>query len=280
MNEHSHDWLQLKNKVCIVVGGARGIGYGVAEELLLAGAKVAVLARSIDNCSTLFAQLDPSGRNSIALSCDITDKSDLEQARIKIKNKLGHIYGVVNCAGIMGPSSLHNIELEEWQRILDTNLNGALFCMQTFSKDMIQENEGSIVQIGSIAAHNPQTFSGSYSASKAALEMLSRQTAAELGELGVRSNVICPGMTRTPLTESFYANPEVGGRRAELTANKQIGTPSDIANAALFLLSPRSKYINGTEIVVDGGFETMAMESIPRPGYSELRDQQRALLSS
>lgn len=132
----------------------------------------------------------------------------------------------------------------------------------------IQRSGGSIVNIASISANYPQSQSGAYSASKAGLVQVSRQMAVEWGAHGIRSNAICPGMVRTALPAGFYAVPGVEAKRAAMTASRRVGEPQDIAHAALFLLSPRSGYINGAELPVDGGMPAMLMDMVPRPGYN------------
>ena len=101
--------------------------------------------------------------------------------------------------------------------------------------------------------------------------MLSRQIAVEWGPRGVRSNAVCPGLIRTPLSAAFYADPHIERQRSAMTANQRIGEPQDIAEAVLFLASPRADYINGAELTVDGGLESMPMALIPRPGFEGVR---------
>ena len=125
-----------------------------------------------------------------------------------------------------------------------------------------------MVNVASISALFPQTGSGAYSASKAGVLLMSRQLAVEWGPQGVRSNAICPGMIRTALSAKFYEEPGFEARRAAVTASRRIGEPQDIADAALFLASPRASYINGTEVIVDGGMANMLMDMVPRPGYN------------
>jgi NAD(P)-dependent dehydrogenase (short-subunit alcohol dehydrogenase family) len=128
--------------------------------------------------------------------------------------------------------------------------------------------QGSIVNVASISGLFPQTGSGAYSASKAGVLLMSRQLAVEWGPQGVRSNAICPGMIRTALSAKFYEEPGFEARRAAVTASRRIGEPQDIADAALFLASPRASYINGTEVIVDGGMANMLMDMVPRPGFN------------
>src|SRR3954451_16227301 len=121
------------------------------------------------------------------------------------------------------------------------------------------------------AASHPQGFSGAYSATKAAVTMLSRQIAFEWGPKGVRSNVVSPGLVRTPMSERFYTAPGVAERRAAVVPLRRIATPVDMANVAVFLASDRASYVTGQEIVVDGGYSQTLMSHVPRPGYDSRR---------
>jgi NAD(P)-dependent dehydrogenase (short-subunit alcohol dehydrogenase family) len=134
---------------------------------------------------------------------------------------------------------------------------------------MRAQGQGSIVNVASISSNFPQTNSGAYSASKAGVLLMSRQLAVEWGAQGIRSNAICPGMIRTPLSAKFYEEPGFEAKRAAVTASRRIGEPQDIADVAAFLASPRSAYVNGAEIAVDGGMSSMLMDMVPRPGYNK-----------
>ena len=112
-----------------------------------------------------------------------------------------------------------------------------------------------------------QPRSGSYSTAKAGVIALGKQMAVEWGPKGVRSNIISPGLIRTPLSESFYTTPGVTEKRSAAIPNRRIGTAEDIANAAVFLSSPRCDYINGVNLLVDGGFQNVLMQLVPRPGF-------------
>uniref|UniRef100_UPI0035673595 SDR family NAD(P)-dependent oxidoreductase n=1 Tax=Actibacterium sp. TaxID=1872125 RepID=UPI0035673595 len=174
----------------------------------------------------------------------------------------------VNNAGILRPGPLDDLALNDWRRMLEVNLNGCLIAAQAFGKQMIAKGAGALVHIASISASQPQPFSGAYSPGKAAVSMLSRQLAYEWGPKGVRSNVVSPGLVLTPLSEAFYADATVKSAREALVPVGRIGRPQDMADASLFLASPRASYINGQEIVVDGGLSQTLMGTVPRPGYS------------
>jgi NAD(P)-dependent dehydrogenase (short-subunit alcohol dehydrogenase family) len=144
-----------------------------------------------------------------------------------------------------------------------------LECSQAFGRQMLESGRGSLIHVASVTAHYPQTRGGAYSASKAGIVMLSRQLAAEWGPSGIRSNVVSPGMIRTPLTEDFYNQPGITDRRSAIIASRRIGVPQDIADVVLFLASDRSAYVNGAEVAVDGGFSCMLMDLVPRPGFDD-----------
>lgn len=155
--------------------------------------------------------------------------------------------------------------MADWSRQININLNGYLRCARAFGQSMRAHGAGSIVHVASIAGSNPQPFSGAYSSTKAAILMLSRQLAFEWGPHGIRNNVISPGLTRTPLTEPYYADSQMREQRENAVPLRRIGVPEDIANVAIFLVSDRSSYMNGAEMVVDGGFTQSLMSHIPRP---------------
>ncbi|MFC6673339.1 SDR family NAD(P)-dependent oxidoreductase [Marinobacterium aestuariivivens] len=265
------DWLELRGRVAVVTGAASGIGAAIASALVDAGARVALLDRDRDGVEALRREL--AGRGEvIGLACDIGDEAQVRAAAHRVAEALGPCQALVNCAGVLRPAGIRDIDINDWEMVLRVNLTGAMLCSRTFVEPMLAAGAGSLVHVASVSAHHPQTFSGAYSPSKAGVSLLSKQIAAELGATGIRSNVVCPGMIRTALSESFYADPQIKVAREALTASKRIGRPQDIADAVLYLLSPRAAYINGAELVVDGGLECMLMDAIPRPGYSNLRE--------
>ncbi|PWU28073.1 2-deoxy-D-gluconate 3-dehydrogenase [Pseudomonas sp. RW407] len=261
-------WLGLDDAVCVVTGAAGGIGFEIAGALVREGARVVLLDRDQPRCRDLAGLLaQQAGQEVPAIACDIADPESVNNAATLVQARFGRCDVLVNNASVLRPGALEEIGLEQWNQVLSVNLNGYLLCSQAFGRLMLARGAGRIVHIASIAAHYPQTWSGAYSAAKAGVSMLSRQLAAEWGARGVRSNAICPGLIRTPLSASFYADPQVQAAREAMTANRRIGEPLDIANAVLFLASPRADYVNGAELTVDGGLESMPMALIPRPGY-------------
>jgi NAD(P)-dependent dehydrogenase (short-subunit alcohol dehydrogenase family) len=267
MTQENTHWLNLESRVCVVTGSAGGIGRAIGETFAAAGARLALLDRDEAGCNVAAQALRARGIEAIAIACDISDPACVNQAAAQVERKFGPADVLVNNAGFLRAGGIEDIDLDAWNAMLAINLTGTMLCSQAFGRAMLARGSGSIVHVASVAAHHPQTYSGAYSPSKAAIAMLSRQIAAEWGPRGVRSNTVCPGMIRTPLSQAFYAQGDVEARRSAMTASRRIGRPDDIANVAAFLASERAAYVNGAEIVVDGGLESMLMDLVPRPGF-------------
>lgn len=262
------DWLGLANKVCVVTGAASGIGAAVARELARAGARVALLDINAPGVLGVASALQAEGAVALAVACDTADPASVQAAAAQVQAELGPCQALVNNAGLLRPGGMGEVSLDDWNFVLSVNLTGYLLCARAFSSAMREAGGGSMVHVASISGLFPQSGSGAYSASKAGVLALSRQLAVEWGPKGIRSNAICPGMIRTPLSHKFYEVPGFEAKRAAVTASRRIGEPEDIANVAAFLASPRSAYMNGAELLVDGGMAHMLMDMVPRPGYN------------
>lgn len=264
MTDH---WLGLAGMTAVVTGAAGGMGRAIALSFVAAGASVALLDRDAEGCSQLAAQINGAGGRAAPFGCDTASQASIAAAATGVRRDLGGVNILVNNAGILRPGSLADIGLEQWNALLAVNLTGYLLCAQAFRPSMLAAGGGALVHIASVAASNPQPRSGAYSASKAGVAMLSRQLALEWGPEGFRSNIVSPGFIRTPMSESFYQAPGVKEQREAMVPSRRIGTAQDIADAVLFLASPRASYVNGGEILVDGGVDQVMMELAPRPGF-------------
>jgi NAD(P)-dependent dehydrogenase (short-subunit alcohol dehydrogenase family) len=267
--QDSTDWLGLSGRVAVVTGGGGGIGRATAVSLAKAGAKVAVLDRDEKGLETTRSELRALGADPVVAACDTTNTDSVTAAAEAVEKTLGPCSILVNTAAILRSGGLDTLSLVEWNTVLSINLTGYFLCAQIFGRQMRNLGRGSIVHIASIAASNAQGHSGAYSVSKAGVVMLSRQLASEWGPSGIRSNVVSPGMVITPMSQAFYDTPGVTERRTAVVPTRRIGMPQDIADAILFLASDRSSYVNGDEIVVDGGFTRTIMNLVPRPGHDE-----------
>jgi glucose 1-dehydrogenase len=262
-------WLGLDGKVCVVTGAGSGIGAAIARQLASEGARVALLDKNFESARAVASRICQSGGEAFAWACDTSIEAEVSATAQQVLGQLGPCYGLANNAGFLRAGPLDQVSVADWNAVLSVNLTGYLLCGRAFAAQMRTHGGGSIVHIASIAANFPQTNSGSYSASKAGVLLLSRQMSVEWGADRIRSNAICPGMIRTALSAKFYEEPGFEARRAALTASRRIGEPGDIADAALFLLSPRSSYVNGAELAVDGAMPAMLMDFVPRPGFNE-----------
>jgi len=261
------DWLGLRDKVCVVTGAASGIGRGIALAFAAAGAKLVALDRDPDGCAQTAGEVERAGAGAMALPCDVTDPDRVAAAAAETLKAFGRCDVLVNNAGILRPGDIASVPLADWNALMQVNLTGYLTCAQAFGRDMLARGAGALVHTASIAASQAQAFSGAYSVSKAGVVMLSRQIAFEWGPRGVRSNVVSPGLVRTPMSEAFYQAPGVLERRAAVVPLRRVGTPADIADVVVFLASERARYVTGQEVVVDGGFAHTLMSHVPRPGF-------------
>lgn len=262
------DWLGLRGKICVVTGGGGGIGRATGLGFAEVGAGgVALLDTNLANAEESAAQVRAKGVRAMALACDIADAAQVRAAAEKVAAELGAAEVLVNNAGILRPGALADVTEAEWHALMNVNLTGYLLCAQAFGAGMRERGRGALIHIASIAASNPQPWSGAYSVSKAGVLMLSRQLAYEWGPHGVRSNVVSPAMIRTPMSERFYTTPGVTEARSAMAPLRAISAPVDIANSVVFLASARASYITGQEILVDGGVSHALMGLMPRPGF-------------
>ncbi|WP_273728257.1 SDR family NAD(P)-dependent oxidoreductase [Brucella gallinifaecis] len=257
-------WLGLSGKTVVITGAGGGIGQALARSFAGEGARLVLLDRDEERTAPLVTEL---GNDALTLACDISKAGEIAAAAEKIE-VLGGADILVNNAGILRPSPLETVSEADWSAMLAVNLNGYLAASQAFGKSMIARGQGVLVHVASIAGTQPQPASGAYSASKAAVLMLSRQLAYEWGPKGIRSNTVSPGLVRTPLSEPFYQDEAVKAQREAMVPLRRIATPQDMADVALFLASPRASYVTGQDIVVDGGLSQTLMGLVPRPGYA------------
>lgn len=262
-------WLELENKVCVVTGAAGGIGAEIARQFAAVGARVAVLDRDQAGASRVCADIAATGARAIAVDCDITDKASVDQAAATVERELGRCDVLVNNAAAIYAAALMDIEMDRWRQLMAVNLDGFLLCSQAFGRQMIAAGGGSMVHVASISGHVPQPYSGPYSVSKAGVKMLSRLLAVELGEHGIRSNVVSPAMVRTPMSEVIYADPAVLRKREQILPARRIGAPPDIAEVVVYLSSARAGYVTGQDVLVDGGLSTAWLTLVPRPGFEK-----------
>ncbi|MBU9454232.1 SDR family NAD(P)-dependent oxidoreductase [Burkholderia multivorans] len=265
--EDTLSWLGLSGRTCVVTGGAGGIGSETARRMAAAGAKVAVLDRTEASCTEVVDDIRRAGGTAIAVGCDVSDAASVAAAARTVSRELGAARVLVNNAGIGGGgrTALLDASLDEWNRLLSINLTGAFLCAQAFGAQMRDAGRGgAMVHVASIGGDIAIPNGIAYSVSKAGVLMLSKQLCLELAPFGIRSNCISPGLVRTPMSEAYYRDEGRLQARNKAVPSGRIATPADMAEAILFLSSARSGYVNGEDLLIDGGLSQVVMANIPR----------------
>jgi NAD(P)-dependent dehydrogenase (short-subunit alcohol dehydrogenase family) len=237
-------------KVAVVTGAARGIGLAIARQFLKAGYRVALL--DID-AKTLQAAAAALG-DALALECDVSDPKLVRAAVDRTVERYGRIDALVNNAGIAVFKPLLETTYEEWRRVLAVNLDGPFLCTQACAPVMLKNGGGAVVNISSISGLRASTLRVAYGTSKAALDHLTRQQAAELGNLGIRVNAVAPGPVDTAMAKAVHSR-EIRADYHDAIPLNRYGTEDEIAGAVVFLCSDSASYINGQTLAVDGGFD-------------------------
>jgi NAD(P)-dependent dehydrogenase (short-subunit alcohol dehydrogenase family) len=232
--------------VVVVTGGMQGIGAAIAQGFASRGDAVAVL----------------DVQEGSPYLCDVSDAAQVEAVASRVEAELGPVDVLVNNAGIAHIARSETLAEEAWRRSLDVMATGTFLCARAFGARMLERRQGVIVNISSINATEAFPQRLAYCAAKAAVEMMTRVLAIEWAERGVRVNAVAPGVTRTEMVASAIATGAVDealyvGR----TPMRRLATPSEIADAVLFLASDRATFITGTTLVVDGGWSAFGYAS-------------------
>jgi len=241
------------SRVAVVTGGARGIGRAIGEWFLGRGYRVALIDRDHPTLDRTVADLDSPDR-LLAVHCDVSDAAQVERAATEVMAKFGRVDALVNNAGVAVFKPALETSFEEWRTVLATNLDGAFLCTQAFGGLMAKNSGGAVVNIASISGLRASTLRVAYGTSKAALIHMTKQHAVELGNLGVRVNVIAPGPVETEMAKLVHS---VAIRTDYYDAIPlgRYGTTEEMANAVGFLCSEEASFINGQVLAVDGGFD-------------------------
>jgi len=240
-------------KFALVTGGAAGIGAAITAALLERGYRVAVADADIEAVAV-------SDRLT-AHRCDVSDGS----AVTALFDALGAAPDlVVNNAGIVRFGALADIALDDFRRVVEVNLMGVFAVASEAVRRMLPRGSGHVVSLTSINAYGPGPGSGAYPATKSAVLQLMRQFAMEYGPHGLRFNSIAPGFIDGGMSAPIYGDPKVRASRSAGVPLGRLGTPDDVANAVCFLDSDQGGYINGHDLVVDGGVTHAVLKNLPR----------------
>ncbi len=248
--------LSLAGRTVLVTGGGSGIGKGVAAAVVASGGNAMLVGRNADRLSAVVDEIEAAGASGRVRyePADVTDEDEVARVVDAAEAWNGHLHGVVHCAGgslTIGP--LTQVDSELWRQTVDLNVNGTMYVLKHSARAMVRGGGGSFVGISSIASSNTHRWFAAYGPSKAALDHLLQLAADELGPSWVRVNGIRPGLIKTEMVAPILESPEISADYASCTPLPRPGEVSDVANAAIFLLSDAAAWITGQLINVDGG---------------------------
>jgi len=250
MDNRRMNLFDLTGKAALVTGGNGGIGLGMAEGLARAGAKVAIAGRDAGKNADAAHQV-----GGIAIAADITDERACRAMVDEAAGKLGRLDILVNNAGINIRKQPEEYQLDEWRRVLESNLTSAFVASQAAYRHFLKAKGGKIINIGSMMSIFGASFTAPYAASKGGIVQLTRALACAWAKDHIQVNAVLPGWIDTALTRR--AREEVKGLHDRVLARTPAGrwgAPADLAGIAVFLGSPASDFVTGTAIPVDGGY--------------------------
>ncbi|MEE2947058.1 MAG: 3-oxoacyl-[acyl-carrier-protein] reductase [Verrucomicrobiota bacterium] len=241
----------LADKVAVVTGAGRGIGHAVAIAYARMGADVVCVSRTEENSAKAAAEVEALGRRSWPLAVDVAETAAVESAAKGILDTAGQVDILVNNAGVTRDNLLMRMSEDEWDTVLDTNLKGAFNFTKAFARSFIKQRSGRIINIASVIGLIGNAGQSNYAASKAALIGFTKSVAKEMAPRGITVNAIAPGFIETDMTAVL--DEKMRGEILQSVPLGRLGSPDEIAHAAVFLAMEASGYVTGQVLTVDGG---------------------------
>jgi len=247
----------LSGRTALVTGSSRGLGFAIAKGLAEAGAAVVLNGVNTKRLADAAEELRNAGHRVEMLSFDVTDEKAVAAAFAELDARGIAVDILVNNAGIQYRKPMLELETENWQRVLDTNLTSAFLVGREAARRMVARGHGKIINIGSLMSDLGRATVAPYTVAKGGIKMLTKAMAAEWAELGIQANAIGPGYMLTDMNEALISNPQFDGWVKSRTPARRWGKPEELAGTAVFLASPAADYINGQIIYVDGGMSAV-----------------------
>ena len=243
--------MRFENKVVFITGGGRGIGRSIAMLFAQEGADIVIGDVNMADAEKACLDIEAMGRKSLALELDVTDYQKVEAGVNKILDKFAKVDILVNNAGITKDNLMLRMSDADWDAVIKVNLKGTFNCTKAVSRVMMKQRSGKIINIASIIGIIGNAGQANYSASKAGIIALTKTTAKEFASRNININAVAPGFIQTDMTAKL--SEDVKQKMLAMIPLNKLGSPSDVANACLFLASEDAAYITGQTIVVDGG---------------------------
>ena len=246
----------FEGQVAIVTGGSRGIGKAIASKLAADGADVVIISRSLEVAQVTADEIAAaSGNKIVAYALDVANFEQAQEMATQIKTDFGRIDILINNAGITRDNIIMRLNESDWDDVIDINLKGTFNCSKAVIRTMMKQRYGRIVNITSVSGQAGQVGQTNYSASKAGKIGLTKALAREVASRGITVNAVAPGFIPTALTKDLPE--ELNAQILNATPMGRMGTPEEVAYAAIFLASAQASYITGQVIGVDGGMVMM-----------------------
>lgn len=253
------DLFGIAGRTAILTGAGGHLCGEMARALGRAGCKVAVTDLRVEKAEAVATQITEAGGAAIGIALDATSKADFQAALAQAGEAFGPVSIAVNGAGINAPTPYLDIELDDWKRVLDSQINATFLGCQVFGAHMLEHGKGSIINISSASAGPPLSKAFAYSVAKAGIKNLTQNLGREWGTTGVRVNAIRPGFFPTEWNRKNFITPEREAAILGHTAMKRYGEPEELTGALIWLASDASGFVTGAEIAVDGGFSAMTI---------------------
>jgi NAD(P)-dependent dehydrogenase (short-subunit alcohol dehydrogenase family) len=237
------------NKFALVTGAASGIGFRISQKLAQLGYRVILTDVNESALQSATEQIP----DSISYAFDIRIEADIAKIAATIAEKYGNVEVLVNAAGVFFEHDIASVTEDEYDLIMDVNVKGMYLMCKHFIPQLLKSGNGNIVNISSTAGLRGSRNRPIYSASKAAVIMLTKSIANDYGAKGIRANVICPGLIDTPMADWIRQDPERLNSWAQTIPAQRIGTVEDIASGVAYLISPEASYLHGHSLIIDGG---------------------------
>lgn len=242
---------QLTNQIAVVTGAGRGIGRAIALQFAKEGADIACVSRTVENAEKVAAEVRALGRRAWAYAVDVADSAAVSATAEKILTATGRVDILVNNAGVTRDGLLMRMSEADWDTVINTNLRGAFSFTKAFTRTLVKQRSGRIINIASVIGLIGNAGQANYAASKAGLLGFTKSVARELASRGITVNALAPGFIETDMTAVLTAEQKAG--ILQQVPLGCLGQAEDIAQAACFLASPAARYITGQVLAVDGG---------------------------